>query len=152
MRIFVCLAILGMVSGCATIIEGTSQSVMITSDPAGASCNLDRQGLRLGQVSPTPGSVHIDKSKNDISVACNREGYQPAVVTQSPKFVGTTFGNIVAGGLIGVVVDASTGANYEYPNEIRVPLAPVVVAASPGPVGAPLSMTVSTASVSNQTK
>jgi uncharacterized protein YceK len=120
-----------LLSGCATIFEGTSQSVSISTDPAGADCTVDRHGSRVGQVNPTPGSIHIDKSKDDLSVLCKLPGYQSATMTESPKFQGTTFGNIVAGGLVGVVVDAASGANFAYPDAVRVTLAPVVAASLP---------------------
>lgn len=55
-----------LLSGCATIIEGTGQSINVTTAPPGANCTIDRAGARLGQVSPTPGTLRIDKSKNDI--------------------------------------------------------------------------------------
>jgi hypothetical protein len=58
-------------------------------------------------------------------VTCAKPGFQTATIAQSPHFVGTTFGNIVAGGLVGVAVDAATGANYQYPDTIRIPLSPV---------------------------
>ncbi len=65
----------------------------------------------------------MDKSKNDLVVTCSKPGYETASITQSPKFVGTTFGNILLGGGIGVIVDASTGANYEYPAQINLEMA-----------------------------
>ncbi len=119
------LASLVALSGCATIMEGTGQSIAISTNPAGATCTVDREGTRLGQVANTPGSIHIDKSKNDLSITCTKPGYATATIAQTPKFVGTTFGNIILGGGIGAVVDASTGANYEYPAEIMVNLAAV---------------------------
>jgi hypothetical protein len=83
-------------------------------------------------------SIHIDKSKNDLTITCTKQGYQTATISQSPKFQGTTFGNIIAGGIIGAVVDASSGANYEYPAQVNVTLAPVdaapAVAAEPSPI------------------
>jgi hypothetical protein len=97
----------------------------VTTNPPGAHCDIDRSGAHIGTVDPTPGSLHFDKSKNDVTVSCKEQGYQAASVTQSPKFVGTTFGNIVAGGLVGVAVDAASGANYQYPDEIKVELAPL---------------------------
>jgi hypothetical protein len=123
-----------LLPGCATLFEGTSQSVSISTDPAGADCTIDRNGSRIGQVNPTPGSIHLDKSKDDLSVLCKHPGYQSATVTESPKFQGTTFGNIVAGGLVGVIVDAASGANYAYPAEVRINLAadPAAIA-PPGP-------------------
>lgn len=131
MRFAASIACVVLLSGCATIMEGTSQSVAIATAPAGALCNVDRAGAHLGTVAATPGSLRLDKSKNDLSVSCTKDGYQPASLTQSPKFVGTTFGNIVAGGLIGVAVDAASGANYEYPAEVRLDMAPAVASAEP---------------------
>ena len=114
------------------IIDNKSfHPALLSTDPAGANCTIDRKGTRIGQVNPTPGSIHIDKSKDDLSVLCNHTGYQPATVTESPKFQGTTFGNIIAGGVIGVIVDAASGANFEYPNEVKINLAPDPAAAAP---------------------
>jgi hypothetical protein len=120
-----------LLPGCATIFEGTSQSVTISTDPPGADCTVDRAGSRVGQVNPTPGSIHIDKSKNDLSVLCKHTGYQPATVAQSAKFQATTFGNILFGGLVGVVVDAASGANFEYPKDVKLTLAPNPVVDTP---------------------
>lgn len=121
---FAALLALLTLPGCATIFEGTSQSILISTDPAGANCTVERHGARVGQVNPTPGSLHLDKSKDDLAIHCEHAGYQPADMSESPRFQGTTFGNIVAGGLVGVVVDAASGANFEYPADVRVTLAP----------------------------
>lgn len=109
--------------GCATIIEGGGQSVAISTTPAGAMCSVDRAGTHLADVAATPGSVRIDKSKNDLTIACSKPGFQKASITQTPKFVGTTFGNILVGGVVGVVVDAASGANYVYPAEVKLEMA-----------------------------
>jgi hypothetical protein len=144
-----------MLGGCATVVEGTSQSVAITTQPPGASCSVSRMGQDVGAVQSTPGSVHVDKSKNDLSVTCAKEGYQTTTVTYSPEFNGATFGNIILGGGIGAVVDASTGANYNYPKEVSLALpeasaaqsTPAVAAAPAGhavaaaPAAAPASAT-----------
>jgi hypothetical protein len=124
------------VAGCATVFEGTSQSVQITTTPPGARCFVDREGARLGEIGSTPGSMHLDKSKNDIVVTCSKPGYQTATVAQSPDFQGTTFGNIVLGGGIGAIADAASGANYEYPKQVLLSLAPTE---APAPAPAPLA-------------
>jgi hypothetical protein len=126
-----------LLPGCATLFEGTSQSVSISTDPAGADCTVDRHGSRIGQVNPTPGSIHIDKSKDDLSVLCKHPGYLPATVAESPKFQGTTFGNIIAGGVVGVIVDAASGANFAYPTEVKINLAPEPV--QPTPPASPIT-------------
>src|SRR5438067_3112063 len=92
------VALVTLLPGCATIMEGTSQSVQITTSPPGARCFVDREGARLGEVGSTPGSVRVDKSKNDLVVTCSKDGHQSATVAQSPNFTGTTFGNILIGG------------------------------------------------------
>jgi hypothetical protein len=51
-------------------------------------------------------------------------GYQSATAAESPKFQGTTFGNIIAGDLVGVIVDAASGANFEYPSDVKITMAP----------------------------
>jgi hypothetical protein len=132
MRRFIMLGMLSiLLPGCATLFEGTSQSVTIETDPSGADCTFDRHGTHIGQVNPTPGSIHVDKSKDDLSVQCKHVGYLPATVTESSKFQGTTFGNIVAGGLVGVVVDAASGANFAYPNDVKINMAPDPATAAP---------------------
>ena len=117
-----------MLSGCATIVNGSTQSVTVSTDPPGASCKLSRQDETLGAVPMTPGSVQVSKSKNDMVVTCEKPGYQTAVVSKSPSFGGATFGNILLGGGVGAIVDAASGANYTYPSEVHGAIAPVQAA------------------------
>lgn len=112
-----------LLSACATIVNGSSQTVTLSTTPPAATCTVDRVGARIGAVALTPGSVRLDKSKNDLSVTCSKPGFQTATVTKAPSFGGATFGNILLGGVVGVVVDAASGANYEYPADIRLELA-----------------------------
>ncbi len=111
-------------SGCASIVEGTDQSVTVQTNPSGASCELKRDGTVIGVVNPTPGTVNVDKSKDDIAVLCKKEGYQDGSGAFSSEFQGMTFGNLLFGGIIGVAVDASSGAMHEYPASVTVTLAP----------------------------
>ena len=116
------LLLICLLPGCATLVNGSSQNVSVGTTPPGASCTLDRVGARLGVISPTPGSLRIDKSKHELSVACSKDGFETATVAKSPSFSGATFGNIIAGGIVGVVVDAASGANYTYPDTIELAL------------------------------
>ena len=128
MRLSMLAAASMMLTGCATIVNGSNQSVTVSTDPPGASCKLARQAETVGAIPMTPGSVQVSKSKNDVVVTCEKLGYQTAVVSKSPSFGGATFGNILLGGGVGAIVDAASGANYTYPSEIHVAMAPVVVA------------------------
>src|SRR5690625_1229991 len=78
----------------------------------------------IAVVNPTPGSVTVSKSKDHASVECEKVGYQQAAAPLESSFQGMTFGNILFGGLIGVAVDASTGAMHQYPPSITVVLPP----------------------------
>ena len=40
------------------------------------------------------------------------------------SFTGATFGNLLLGGFVGVVIDASSGANNKYPERIVVVMTP----------------------------
>jgi uncharacterized membrane protein len=111
-------------SGCASIVEGTDQSVTVQTSPSGASCELKRDGAVIGIVNPTPGTVTVDKSKDDIAVICKKDGYQDGSGAFSSEFQGMTFGNLLFGGIIGVAVDASSGAMHEYPASVTVVMAP----------------------------
>ena len=56
---------------------------------------------------------------------------QNVTVVTVPSFGPATFGNIIAGGVIGVVVDAASGANYSYPENVRLDLAANIVPGLP---------------------
>ncbi len=124
--------------GCATIMHGSSQSLAVITEPPGATCKLEREGIMIGNIAPTPGTARIEKNKNDILVTCDREGFETTAIRHVSDFGGATIANAVAGGLIGVAVDAISGANFPYPPEARLilqpPGAPRVVQPTPARV------------------
>ena len=128
MRNFIIVAgatMLGLLSGaCSTIVEGTDQPVTIITQPAGAICTLERGGTSVAVVNPTPGTVQIDKSQDNIAILCSREEHQDSHAVLSSTFQSTTFGNILLGGFIGVAIDASSGAMNKYPDSITIVLVP----------------------------
>ncbi len=124
-RFSVLVSALAVVLGsCATIVEGTDQTLSVSTNPQGARCELTRAGTTIGMVDPTPGSITIEKSQDDISVICEKQGHQSASRSVSAEFQGMTFGNILFGGLIGVAVDAGSGAMHEYDPEVHLVLTP----------------------------
>jgi len=121
------MAALGAVvlaSGCATITKGTQQTVTVDTDPSGAVCTMSRDGAVVAVVNPTPGSVPVGKGAGAISVICKKASYQDAAGTLASEFQAMTFGNILLGGLIGVAVDAASGAMHEYPSMVKITLIP----------------------------
>ncbi len=131
---FVALLSLALLSACATMVEGTTDTVTLSSTPEGATCTLERGGERIGAVASTPGSVSLSKSRNDLVVQCSKPGYRPETKVVQSSFTGTTFGNLLLGGVVGVVVDAASGANSQYPKDIRIDMAE-----EPRPAAAPMA-------------
>ena len=111
-------------AGCASVTEGTTQKLTVNSIPQGATCVLSRDGAEIAKVAPTPGTVEISKSRHDIDVSCTKPGYPSGGGRLNSDLAGMTFGNLILGGLVGVAIDAGTGAMNKYDPEITVPLDP----------------------------
>ncbi len=108
-------------SGCATIIDGTTQSVSVNTKPEeGAGCTLtNSQGTWY---LTSPGSTIVHRTKTDLDVTCTKAGYKPGHVVAVSHFTGKTAANLLLSPGPGLVIDAASGANYKYDNPINVPL------------------------------
>lgn len=113
-----------LLGGCATLTTSASQTVTLTTEPPGAACTFKREGEVIGIVNPTPGSLSVKKSHADIDVNCVKEGFLDAVGRVGSKFQAMTFGNILFGGIIGIVVDAASGATAEYEANVAIRMTP----------------------------
>ena len=118
------LALAAGLGGCATVTSGGFQTIDIKTEPAGADCMFSREGAPLARVNPTPGPILVGKSAGNISVLCRKIGFEDTGGTIGSGFQPMTLGNIVLGGIIGVVVDASTGAMTKYPEAVTFLLIP----------------------------
>lgn len=123
-RMSLAVCAVALASGCATITTGASQTLTLTTDPSGASCVLRREGQTIGAVNPTPGSIAVGKSHQDIVVTCSKAGFLDGDAKLSATFQAASLGNILLGGLIGVVVDAASGATAKYEPNLFVTLSP----------------------------
>jgi len=127
------LVALALLSACATLVEGTQDNVSLTSQPAGAACTVDRDGERVSALS-TPGNFSISKSRRELTVSCTKDGYGPATAQVESSFTGTTLGNILLGGGVGLIVDAASGANSRYPRNVHMEMTEL-----PRPAVAPMA-------------
>lgn len=116
--------ILGLValSGCASIVEGHTQQILVNTSPADASCAFVRNNEPIGVVTPTPNSIVIEKTKHDIIIKCDKPGYEQATFFNKSDVDGWVFGNIVLGGLIGWGIDSATGADNKYESPVNLSL------------------------------
>lgn len=115
---------MSLLSGCATLTTSSSQNVTVTTEPPGAACSFKRDGQVIGVVNPTPGSLSVSKSHTAIDVSCAKEGFLDATGAVGSRFQAMTFGNILFGGIIGIVVDAASGATAKYDPTITIRLIP----------------------------
>lgn len=115
------------VTGCATITRGSTQALTIDSAPLGATASLSN-----GERCTTPCTLKL-KRKHPLAVEVCKAGYQPVITQILSQIAGAgaagMAGNVLVGGLIGVGVDAATGATKDLtPN----PLSVTLVAGEPG--------------------
>lgn len=108
-------------TGCASIVDGNSQSVSFASNPEGATVYLN--GAAIGK---TPVSVTAKRKGGSQPVRFTKEGHQDIEIqlisTINPWF----FGNIVTGGLLGSSTDGLSGAAFKYePGNYMVTLPPM---------------------------
>ena len=109
-------------SGCASIVSGTIQSISVdTPGCEAASCQLTND--KGTWYVKTPASVSVSRAYGNLTVVCSKEGFPSATTTVASSTKGMAFGNILFGGVIGAGVDIGTGAAYDYPVVISVPLA-----------------------------
>ena len=106
-----------MLSSCASITTGPTQLVAIDSNPQGANVTTD-----TGYKGETPCNFKLERRTNHI-VTIKKKGYKTAQVVLTKAMCGSTAGNIIVGGIIGVGVDAMTGAMWKLvPEKIYVEL------------------------------
>jgi hypothetical protein len=106
--------------GCATIVHGVHQDVQFRSDPTGATIRLAHGGTCV-----TPCEIEMRRG-NDSMVSYTLEGFESASVYMQSRLSGAIAGNLIAGGLIGGIVDGANGAsNSLHPNPVYIRLVPV---------------------------
>ena len=117
------------VSGCATAVRGTSQSIPVGSTPEGAECTFTRAGQMVGRVT-TPGSIRVSRDQRAIDVVCTKEGHEEArAVMNSLKdgspYIYTGVGIISLVSAIGSLTDHASGATNSYQTALMVKLEPL---------------------------
>jgi len=106
-----------MLTSCATIVCGSKQEVSFNSTPANASIFINEV-----EVGKTPFKTKLERNK-EHSVVIKLDGFKPYETKLTKKFNAWYIGNIVFGGLIGLIVDPVTGAIYQLsPKDVNAQL------------------------------
>lgn len=110
-------------ASCATITAERDQKITVVTTPeGGASCTVSN-GEQTWEIAQTPGTVTVPRAFKKLQVSCSKEGLNSGKSDAEAGTRGRAYGNLL---LLGVpaLVDAATGAGYEYPDTITVPLTP----------------------------
>lgn len=123
-RLPIIMLALVTLSACATVTTGTNHTILVESEPTGATCKLQRNDSNIGAVNPTPGTVRISKSRHDVLVTCEKADHQATIRLVTASFQAMTAGNVLIGGVVGLATDLASGAAVIYPDSIKVVLWP----------------------------
>ncbi len=139
------LAVALMSSGCATMVNGRHQDVLVLSEPSGASIRLNGQ-----PVGSTPTTVKM-RRRGAAELVLNKPGYVAASIPVANKESGWMFGNFIflnplaaqgmdsmgqwmasaAAWFLGsMTLDVVSGGGFKRPPVVTVTLAPLAVPAS----------------------
>lgn len=107
-RAFFLVGLTTMLTGCATILSGTTQNLTVNSNVSGADVYLNQ--TLLGK---TPFTASIKRGQSGL-LRITAPGYQPYQISLDKKVAGMFWVNILSGGPYGSSTDYSTGAMYAY--------------------------------------
>jgi hypothetical protein len=126
MRSFIAVALVAttVLSGCATVTRGRTQTWNIVTTPTGAMVRTTA-GI---QCESTPCAFTLPR-KSSFGVTVTKPGFKTFSGQVSNKISGRggagMAGNILAGGIIGIGVDAATGSALDLdPNPMKIILEP----------------------------
>src|SRR5690349_6333973 len=114
------LAVVLVVTGCASIFSGGSKKFSIRSNPSDAAITVyDRDGaIHPLATNTTPTVMKLPRSDgffpgNTYRIVVQKDGYQPCEFKIRHDLNGWYFGNFVFGGIIGfLIVAPATGAMW----------------------------------------
>jgi hypothetical protein len=133
-KLLVALATMAALSSCGSITRGTTENVTITSTPEDAKISTS-----AGQYCPrSPCTINVNR-RGDFTAFAEKDGYEKGSVEIKTKVAGGGAagfaGNVLIGGVIGMGVDAATGAALDhYPNPAHIELKPLASQAPVKPV------------------
>ena len=109
--------------GCASIVEGTTQTITVNLSPKEATCIVQREKQTIGQVTAANPSVKISKSTKDLIFKCNAAGHREQFVKIESSASGWGVASCFLVDLC--ITDYSTGALNKYPETLNISLTPL---------------------------
>ena len=121
MRLLQSVFLIGLLlfASCASLMTGPTDSIDIESNPPGATFTTN-----LGIQGTTPATITVPDDKT-VMLTVSAPGYQTATVTLQPRMSGWFLGNLVFGGIVGIIIDLISGNWRVHDDEVNVQLAPI---------------------------
>jgi hypothetical protein len=117
--------------GCASITTGTTQSIAVdTGGHMGAQCEL-QNAKGTWRVDPTPGMATVKRDYGDLTINCSSPDGAHGVSSVASSTEDMVWANYFIGGIVGGVIDISSGGAYRYPSFVQVNLFQPLGAARP---------------------
>ena len=144
-------SLLLLASACASIVSDHKTS--LDTSPVSASCKL--VGNAYDVTITTPTVMELPKRAAPITATCEAPGYEKAVQVLDTEFNAAVLGNVLIGGVVGVVVDAANDNDRKYPSEFLIDMqkdiAGVTLRATPSAVQQREAVGMQVGTVPNQT-
>jgi hypothetical protein len=120
-------------AACASVTRGTSNQITVETTPPGATIRTSMQH----SCPQSPCTFTVGR-KDEFVVTASKPGFKDATMPVKTRVAGRGAagfaGNVLVGGVIGMGVDAATGATLEhYPNPVVMQLEPEAAAAPAAP-------------------
>ncbi len=105
------------VVSCSSIFNGSKDRVKVNSTPNEARIFVN--GLEVGK---TPAILELKRGEKHI-IEVKKEGFQTFHVETTKDITGWFWGNLLCGGVIGIIIDLATGNAYDVsPSTINATL------------------------------
>jgi len=113
----IAVLLLFFLAGCATIANGTDQNVSITSTPSEAEITVKNAGGIEVFTGKTPAQVKLARSSSYV-VTVKLDGFKESQVMINKSFNTVFLGNLICGGVIGMIIDGTNGAMWKLEPEV----------------------------------
>ena len=111
------VALVFFACGCATIVNGTSQKIKVSSNPSGATVKVDDKSAYI-----TPARIRLERRRDHVLVFM-KDGYEIQAVKLTHVLSEVVVGNTLLGGPLGWAFDACAGTQYKLlPDPVHVEL------------------------------
>ncbi len=105
--LFICCVLIISITACSSIMNGSIQNVDVKSTEAESQIFVN--GI-LNGTAPTVVKLHRGES---YLIEVKKPGYETYRITTSKTITGWFWGNLICGGLVGMVIDLTSGNAYD---------------------------------------